>query len=64
MARFEAQVVDRAPGCFDHYLEATLQRALLIRVNPGDIRSGQAMTNGKLMIADTGAETFDRFAIL
>jgi hypothetical protein len=49
---------------FDHYLEATLRRALLIRVNPGDIRPGQAMTNGKLTIADTGAETFDRFAIL
>jgi len=64
MARFDAQVVDRAAGCFDHYLEATPQRAILIRVNPGDIRSGQAMTNGKLMIADTGAETFDRFALL
>jgi len=64
MARFEAQVMDRAAGGFDHHLEATLLRALLIRVNPGDIRSGQAMTNSKLMISDTGAETFDRFAIL
>jgi len=64
MGRFEAQVVDRPVGCLDHYLKATLRRALLIRVNSGHIRSGQTMTGGKLVIADAGAKAFNRFAIL
>ena len=40
MARFEVQVVDCAAGRFDRDLKATLERARLIRVSSGDIRSG------------------------